>query len=338
MKELLLALNQRPIAFFPIYSKITGSVTSGILLSQLMYWWSKVDGEEFYKTDQDIMQETMLSQAELRSAKEKLRSSGFVFVKAKGVPAKTHYKIDAEKLAFCISSFANSDKLEVRNPQNSDCEIRKTITENTQDSTHDIAGADSIPAKQPDLKEESYTPPAPTDISTLYEGETAYRDGLRRVIRKKIYSKVSKAAKERGLAIDDLIESFISYCFASNRQYTEKGFGLAQLFDKHLQFFKVTHAPDHSEWERIAAMVVDACEKAWLKVSASHDFPYGYNNLGRMPDAWWEGERAAIVGFLSKKVITPAELNSIYKKLAKFNPNAVYSWQQMDRFKIRDVV
>jgi hypothetical protein len=32
MKNLLIQLNQRPIAVYPIYIKITGSVTSGLLL------------------------------------------------------------------------------------------------------------------------------------------------------------------------------------------------------------------------------------------------------------------------------------------------------------------
>jgi hypothetical protein len=37
MKEILIKLNQRPIAVYPIYIKLTGSVTSGLLLSQIMY-------------------------------------------------------------------------------------------------------------------------------------------------------------------------------------------------------------------------------------------------------------------------------------------------------------
>lgn len=333
MKELLLSLSQRPIAFFPIYAQITGSVTSGVLLSQLMYWWSVVKGEEFFKTDQDIMKETMLSPAELRTAKARLRETGFVTIKAKGIPAKTHYEIDAEKLCSCITSFVDSAKLVSLNPQNSDSEINKTITENTEENKHDIAGGQVAPPKQLLPDEKVYAPAA--DKSTLHEQEGVYREGLRRVIRKRIYSRVSKAAKERGMNIDDLIDSFVEYCFASGRKYNEKGTGLAQLFDKHLRFLKVDHVPDHSEYDRIAGIVVNACEKAWLRVSPGHNFPYGYNNMGRMPEAWWEGERAAIVSFLSKKVITSQELNTIYKNLARFNPDAVYSWQQMDRFKIK---
>ncbi|MGA1047204.1 MAG: hypothetical protein ACO3UU_04285 [Minisyncoccia bacterium] len=36
MKNLLIQLNQRPIAVYPVYIKITGSVNAGLLLSQLL--------------------------------------------------------------------------------------------------------------------------------------------------------------------------------------------------------------------------------------------------------------------------------------------------------------
>ena len=51
-KELLQQLNQKPIAYYPIYREITGSTTAGIMLSQLMYWFSKKD--KIFKTDEDI--------------------------------------------------------------------------------------------------------------------------------------------------------------------------------------------------------------------------------------------------------------------------------------------
>jgi hypothetical protein len=59
MSNTLKILNQKPIAYYPIYRQITGSTTAGILLSQLMYWFSVKD--KFYKTDADIIEETMLT-------------------------------------------------------------------------------------------------------------------------------------------------------------------------------------------------------------------------------------------------------------------------------------
>ena len=137
MKNLLIQLNQRPIAVYPVYIKITGSVNAGLLLSQLMYWYGAVNGRTFYKSDAEIMEETMLSESELRTAKNKLKLLSFIEIKAKGVPARTHYTINSQLLISEINNFssAKSTKLKKRNQQNYDSEINETITENTQENT-----------------------------------------------------------------------------------------------------------------------------------------------------------------------------------------------------------
>jgi hypothetical protein len=137
MKNLLIQLNQRPIAVYPIYIKITGSVNAGLLLSQLMYWYGAMNGRIFYKTDAEIMEETCLSESELRTAKNKLKSMSFIEIKAKGVPAKTYYSINAEKLISEIHNISSvkSTKLKKRNQQNCNSEINETITESTTENT-----------------------------------------------------------------------------------------------------------------------------------------------------------------------------------------------------------
>ena len=137
MKEILIKLNQRPIAVYPIYIKLTGSVTSGLLLSQIMYWYSAVNGRAFYKSDAEIMEETMLTANELRSAKLRLKSLSFMNMYLKGVPARTHYEIDADLLFSEInkSSLVKSTKLDKLNPLNSVSDINETITETTTENT-----------------------------------------------------------------------------------------------------------------------------------------------------------------------------------------------------------
>jgi hypothetical protein len=137
MKEILIKLNQRPIAVYPIYIKLTGSVTSGLLLSQIMYWYSAVNGRAFYKSDAEIMEETMLTANELRSAKLRLKSLSFMNMYLKGVPARTHYEIDADLLFSEINkcSLVKSTKLDKLNPLNSLSDINETITENTTENT-----------------------------------------------------------------------------------------------------------------------------------------------------------------------------------------------------------
>ncbi len=103
-------LLNKPIAFHPINSKITGSVSSGVLLSQIWYWWNAMGGKEFYKKDEEFIAETTLGSKEFRNAKNKLISLGILTAKAKGVPPKTHYILH-EKIYFkLISEFDKKDR------------------------------------------------------------------------------------------------------------------------------------------------------------------------------------------------------------------------------------
>jgi len=95
MKNILKQLHQKPIAYYPIYRQITGTTTGGLLLSQLMYWFSKKD--KIFKTDKEIMSETLLTKKEMENAKKSIKSLGFITVSREGVPAKTSYKIDWSK-------------------------------------------------------------------------------------------------------------------------------------------------------------------------------------------------------------------------------------------------
>jgi len=136
IKTILLELNQRPIAYYPVYVTITGGLTSGVLLSQIMYWYSVAKGE-FYKTDAEIMDETKLTAAELRTAKARLKQLDFVHIRVGGIPAKTYYDINIENLIEAINetSLVESAKLEKRNQRNKQSEIQQTNTENTSKTT-----------------------------------------------------------------------------------------------------------------------------------------------------------------------------------------------------------
>jgi hypothetical protein len=89
---MLRGLNQKPIAYYPIYKEMTGSLHAGILLSQLMRWFTKKD--RFSKTNAEIIEETLLTQEELRSAKKRVSKLGFIKITREGLPAKTWYAIE----------------------------------------------------------------------------------------------------------------------------------------------------------------------------------------------------------------------------------------------------
>ena len=137
MKKLLINLNLRPIAVYPVYIKLTGSVNAGLLLSQIMYWYGAVNGRTFYKSDAEIMDETMLSVNELRHAKARLKQMSFIKITLHGVPAKTHYTIDDKLLFSEINecSLVESTKLDKSKPRNYNSGINETITENTTENT-----------------------------------------------------------------------------------------------------------------------------------------------------------------------------------------------------------
>ena len=137
MKNFLINLNLRPIAVYPVYIKLTGSVNAGLLLSQIMYWYGAVNGRTFYKSDAEIMDETMLSVNELRHAKARLKQMSFIKITLHGVPAKTHYTIDDKLLFSEINkcSLVESTKLDKSKPRNYNSEINETNTENTTENT-----------------------------------------------------------------------------------------------------------------------------------------------------------------------------------------------------------
>jgi len=125
-KYILQKLNKRPIAYYPVYKDLTNSTPGGIMLSQLMYWFSKK--EKFYKTDMQIMDETHLTTNELRAAKKLIKDLNFITITREGVPAKTYYKISWEQYEI---SLVELTKLDCAISLNSASEIHETITKTT---------------------------------------------------------------------------------------------------------------------------------------------------------------------------------------------------------------
>jgi len=138
--SILRATLQKPIAFHRINAKITGSITTGLLLSQLWYWWNAVGNREFFKTDSELMDETCLGKHEFAKAKNELKRLGIIEAKVKGVPAKTFYSINEETYLKLIklnpkTSFPKTGKLESPKAGNQFPENGKTNTENTTENT-----------------------------------------------------------------------------------------------------------------------------------------------------------------------------------------------------------
>lgn len=106
MKSILKALNERPIGYYPIYHRLTGSIHGAVLLSQLMYWLSKKD--KIYKTNADIQSEIGFSERELKTAKNALKNIDFIIMSKEGIPAKTYYMIDWDGYEKALMSVQTS--------------------------------------------------------------------------------------------------------------------------------------------------------------------------------------------------------------------------------------
>ncbi len=136
MSIVLQALNQRPIAYFPLYRQLTGSIQGAVLLSQLMYWFSKKN--KIYKTNKDFMDEIGLTEAEIKSAKKQVRRLPFITITREGIPAKSYYAInwnDYEK-HISLSVGLNSPNCTGSKATNKMGEIHPTNTYTTTHTSH----------------------------------------------------------------------------------------------------------------------------------------------------------------------------------------------------------
>ncbi len=133
MTTLLQRLNQRPIAYYPLYRQLTGSTTGGVLLSQLMYWLSKKD--KIHKTDEEIKSETLLTKKELENAKKLIKKLEFIIVTREGIPAKTFYEIDWDKWVTCLTQSGCKDSTKGGNCDTPKGETNNDISKETTTET-----------------------------------------------------------------------------------------------------------------------------------------------------------------------------------------------------------
>jgi hypothetical protein len=156
---LLRTLNLQPIAFQPIYKMVTGSFSGGILLSQIMYWYSRVN-RPFYKTDEDFARELYMTIKEFRTAKSKLDNVPFVKTYRKGVPAKTHYEVSYDLYFSTMKQIVGrlpqmGQSLDAQMGGTCLSQMGQTITESTTETTTDIKTSSSEDKPPTEENEES---------------------------------------------------------------------------------------------------------------------------------------------------------------------------------------
>lgn len=79
---------------------IEATILFGALCSYQRYF----NGEEFYKEQDKLMEDTCLTEYLLRNATKILKDLGLISVTKKGLPAKNYYKVNADKLLDMLST------------------------------------------------------------------------------------------------------------------------------------------------------------------------------------------------------------------------------------------
>lgn len=111
----LSAILDRPIAFHPIFGRIGGGTVPGVFMSQAFYWTRVQDQNApdaegwFYKTRDEWKTETCLTRYEQESARKAWRDLGILEEEKRGMPAKTHFRINKPALLKAISDAVHMD-------------------------------------------------------------------------------------------------------------------------------------------------------------------------------------------------------------------------------------
>lgn len=93
-----LQLVDRPIAFQRSFVRLGVGITGALLLSQIVYWQNRMEGQWFYKTQADLEEETGLTRYEQEGARKKLVSCGVLEEAKRGIPAKLYFRVNPERL------------------------------------------------------------------------------------------------------------------------------------------------------------------------------------------------------------------------------------------------
>lgn len=111
--KLLIELLDSPIAFNPTFARVAGnSLASGMLLSQLWYWAKAMGFSEFYKTNEELQNECFLSRRDFESARKTLTDLGIISFAKKGMPLKTYYTLNLDKLLELINNMCTNQNVQ----------------------------------------------------------------------------------------------------------------------------------------------------------------------------------------------------------------------------------
>jgi len=245
MKNILKQLNQRPIAYYPIYHQVTESLHGAVLLSQLMYWLAKKD--KIHKTNEELMNELGFSERELKTAKKALKKATFIIVSREGLPAKTYYSIDWKEYEKCLGSVQSSQDETV--PTGKDetvptlqdetvptyrTESSRLLIDETRVKTTTETTTETIPpCNPPGGKSDDRKLEEPQELPPPLQEWIAYRKEIRKPLKARTIQKLFKDYETDPIGFASKVEHSISNGYQGlfspkNRTPSNRGHGGAQ--------------------------------------------------------------------------------------------------------------
>jgi hypothetical protein len=102
-------LHMRPVAYYPIYKDITGSLHGGLMLSQLMYWFRTKS--KIYKSRDQLMDELGFTMREYRTARKAISALPFLKMDRQGARGRNYYVIDRKGFASFVIGFIKDNPM-----------------------------------------------------------------------------------------------------------------------------------------------------------------------------------------------------------------------------------
>lgn len=151
VQEALYALLEgHTITYNANLARALGSAKAAILFGQLAYWQGKSQGEWFYKTLEELEEETALTRHEQDKGIAICRQHGIIEIKVASVPARRYFRVNINKVANLLASLRETGNPVCRKPANKNAGKRQTITEITTEITSESSvlqtGSDDIKA------------------------------------------------------------------------------------------------------------------------------------------------------------------------------------------------
>jgi hypothetical protein len=191
----------RPIYYQPELTHITGALTAGIFICNLVQWTGKQKDAAgwIYKTQDELFAETGLSRREQETARKILKDRHLLEEVKRGTPARLYYRVNLDALNDAVDDYlaskdggnrqtveAETAAVECPNPPRSIGENRHAIPEYTPEVTQKELQRDTAasggarlarPSPLPPIayKEPTITGPSPEVTAMLAEAKAHVR-------------------------------------------------------------------------------------------------------------------------------------------------------------------